>query len=232
METHESVNSKYVASMTNFNLMKQIVPVCWQATFHIIIWVCRWRYGWLVAWFCYQLTAKPGGRMAAPLQPSSFAELAMHSWDIWVTIAYVNMHIPCWFGNPHTQIQYIPRNMHTAFALLCFVVAIHWLIFPYPSGLLHWHCGNLTIAPVPAKQPWWIWINTSWEFIMNDCISTTKQSTTNSCAYFLGYTVGTVSGHRYLSPDSGCGRIQWRVADRGLCEAVCCFPNLTMHDYS
>ena len=79
--------------------------------------------------------------------------------------------------------------MHTVFALLCFVVVIYWLIFPYPTGLLHWHCGNLTIAPVPAKQPWWIWINTSCEFIMNDCISTTKQSTTKPCAYFLGYTV-------------------------------------------
>ena len=87
------------------------------------------------------------------------------------------------------NIQYIPRNMHTVFALLCFVVVIHWLIFSYPSGLLHWHCGNLTIAPVPAKQPWWIWINTSCEFIMNDCITTTKQSTTKPCAYFLGYTV-------------------------------------------
>ena len=87
------------------------------------------------------------------------------------------------------SIQYIPRNMHTVFALLCFVVVIHWLIFPYPSGLLHWHCGNLTIAPVPAKQPWWIWINTSFEFIMNDYITTTKQSTTKPCAYFLGYTV-------------------------------------------
>ena len=87
------------------------------------------------------------------------------------------------------QLQCIPRNMHTVFALLCFVVVIHWLIFPYPSGLLHWHCGNLTIAPVPAKQPWWIWINTSCEFIMNDCITTTKQSTTKPCAYFLGYTV-------------------------------------------
>ena len=87
------------------------------------------------------------------------------------------------------SMQYIPRNMHTVFALLCFVLVIHWLIFPYPSGLLHWHCGNLTIAPVPAKQPWWIWINTSCEFIMNDCITTTKQSTTKPCAYFLGYTV-------------------------------------------
>ena len=86
-------------------------------------------------------------------------------------------------------LQYIPRNMHTVFALMCFVVVIHWLIFPYPSGLLHWHCGNLTIAPVPAKQPWWIWINTSCELIINDCITTTKQSTTKPCAYFLGYTV-------------------------------------------
>ena len=86
------------------------------------------------------------------------------------------------------SVQYIPRNMHMVFALLCFVVT-HWLIFPYQSGLLHWHCGYLTIAPVPAKQPWWIWINTSCEFIMNDCITTTKQSTTKPCAYFLGYTV-------------------------------------------
>ena len=88
-----------------------------------------------------------------------------------------------------TDIQYIPRNMHTVFALLCIVVVIHWLIFLYPSGLLHWHCGNLTIAPVPAKQPWWIWINTSCEFIMNDCITTTKQSTTKPCVYLLGCTV-------------------------------------------
>ena len=93
-------------------------------------------------------------------------------------------------------IQYIPRNMHTVFALLCFVVVIHWLIFPYPSGLLHWHCGNLTIVPMPAKQPWWIWINTSCEFIMDDCITTTKQSTTKPCASFLGYTV---YGHQAIA---------------------------------
>ena len=92
--------------------------------------------------------------------------------------------------------------MHTVFALLCFVVVMHWLIFPYPSGLLHWHCGNLTIAPVPAKQPWWIWINTSCEFIMNDCITTTKQSTTKPCEYFLGHTV---IGHKpILFPGSWC----------------------------
>ena len=99
---------------------------------------------------------------------------------------------------PHNRhVQYIPRNMHTVFALPCFVVVMHWLIYPYPSGLLHWHCGNLTIAPVPAKQPWWIWINTSFEFIMNDYITTTKQSTIKPCVYFLGYTVCTfLPAHR------------------------------------
>ena len=104
--------------------------------------------------------------------------------------------VHCW--SLVARIQYIPRNMHTVTALLCFVVVKHWLIFPYPSGLLHWHCGNLTIAPVPAKQPWWIWINTSCEFIMNDCITTTKQSTTKPCAYFLGYTVCSASATTHV----------------------------------
>ena len=73
------------------------------------------------------------------------------------------------------------------FAVLCCGYTL--TDFSISSGLLHWHCGNLAIAPVPAKQPWWLWINTSCEFIMNHCITTTKQSTTKPCAYFLGYTV-------------------------------------------
>ena len=103
------------------------------------------------------------------------------------------------------SIYSISQEICTRFLLCC---ALLWLyidwFFPYPSGLLHWHCGNLTIAPVPAKQPWWIWINTSCEFIMNDCITTTKQSTTKPCAYFLGHTVWIISpisivGCNYLS---------------------------------
>ena len=112
--------------------------------------------------------------------------------DKYATLNLKSSSIISWVmvtGKCVSFIQYILRNMHTVFALLCLVVVIHWLIFPYPSGLLHWHCGNLTIAPVPAKQPWWIWINISCEFITNDCITTTKQSTTKPCAYFLGYTV-------------------------------------------
>ena len=52
-----------------------------------------------------------------------------------------------------------------------------------------WH---LEFFILQAKQPWWIWINTSCEFIMNDCITTTKQSTTKPCAYLLGYTVAAL----------------------------------------
>ena len=123
-------------------------------------------------------------------------------------IAHVSSHFQRFENLPRIYqgyLQYIPRNMHTVFALLCFVVVLHWLIFPYPSGLLHWHCGNLTIAPVPAKQPWWIWINTSCEFIMNDCITTTNQSTTKPCAYFLGYTVngtGTITLFFVVTPQT------------------------------
>ena len=101
----------------------------------------------------------------------------------------------------HVGVVYsISQEICTQLLLCC---ALLWLyidwFFPYPTGLLHWHCGNLTIAPVPAKQPWWIWINTSCEFIMNDCITTTKQSTTKPCAYFLGYTVYIYQLKQYCS---------------------------------
>ena len=124
------------------------------------------------------------------------------------------------------DLQYISRNMHTILALLCFVVVIHWLIFPYPTGLLHWHCGNLTIAPVPAKQPWWIWINTSCEFIMNDCITTTKQRTTKPCAYFLGYTVCYVPCLLVTRANGvHCGNSRGRVDtnETGMWKVIWCF---------
>ena len=54
---------------------------------------------------------------------------------------------------PRKMSLHPPRRRQPYQTLLCFVVVIHSLIFPYPSGLLHWHCGNLTIAQVPAKQP-------------------------------------------------------------------------------
>ena len=146
-------------------------------------------------WFCVRQTRLSGAALSwnEPCSVRAFLQLcsllAPTMKNYWLTVHHVSLLWHVCQSSPRRTVQYIPRNMHRVFALLCFVVVIHWLIFPYPSGLLHWHCGNLTIAPVPAKQPWWIWINTSCEFIMNDCITTTKQSTTKPCAYFLGYTV-------------------------------------------
>ena len=71
--------------------------------------------------------------------------------------------------------------MHKVFALL-------WLYLDWFSHIHQAYftgtVATLTIAPVPAKQPWWIWINTSCEFIMNDCITTTKQSTIVVCLWW------------------------------------------------
>ena len=156
----------------------------------ILLLVDTISYCALYLWYLWYLIY-PG--LSTRFESSIFIGIGFLTLSI-VILKRVFKRGPGWLA---TQLlQYIPRNMHTVFALLCFVVVIHWLIFPYPSGLLHWHCGNLTIAPVPAKQPWWIWINTSCEFIMNDGITTTKQSTTKPCAYFLGYTVTTQSHAR------------------------------------
>ena len=51
------------------------------------------------------------------------------------------------------------------------------------TSLALWQSND---CPSASKAPL---INTSCEFIMNYCITTTKQSTTKPCAYFLGYTV-------------------------------------------
>ena len=132
------------------------------------------------------------------------------------------------------DVQYIPRNMHTVFALLCFGVVKHWLIFPYPSGLLHWHCGNLTIAPVPAKQPWWIWINTSCEFIMNDCVTTTKQSTTKPYAYFLVYTVtpSANGSSLWISQDSSQNTASKWIATHSVLTANISTPFITSSSFT
>ena len=42
-----------------------------------------------------------------------------------------------------------------------------WSVYPYPSGLLHWHWGNHMIPPVPVKQPWRIWANDLYESTNN-----------------------------------------------------------------
>ena len=55
-----------------------------------------------------------------------------------------------------------PQEIYRHFTPCCILL---WFgngwFYPYPSGLFHWHWGNHMIAPVPAKQPWRIWVNKS-----------------------------------------------------------------------
>ena len=51
-------------------------------------------------------------------------------------------------------------------------------------------CPSASKATLMNMDKYFMWIH-----YMNDCITTTKQSTTKPCAYFLGYTVGSVPNH-------------------------------------
>ena len=123
-------------------------------------------------------------------------DTAVLNWAgiIWLYSISIVRYIHC-SRNPWVlQLPYsIPQEIGTRFLLCC---ALLWLYIDWFSHIHQAYftgtVANLTIAPVPTKQPWWIWINTSCEFIMNDYITTTKQSTTKLCAYFLGYTVGSM----------------------------------------
>ena len=73
------------------------------------------------------------------------------------------------------------------FAVLC----CRYTLTDFPisirlTSLALWQSND---CPSASKATLMNMENTSCEFIMNDCISTTKQSTTKPCAYFLGYTV-------------------------------------------
>ena len=62
-------------------------------------------------------------------------------------------------------VQYIPRNMHTVFALLCFVVVIHWLIFPISirlTSLALWQsndCPSASKATLMNMDKYLMWIH-------------------------------------------------------------------------
>ena len=65
-------------------------------------------------------------------------------------------------------IQYIPRNMHTVFALLRFVVVIHWLIFPISirlTSLALWQSNDCPIASKATlmnMDKYFMWIHNEW----------------------------------------------------------------------
>ena len=104
----------------------------------------------------------------------------------------------CWYCSISmcivTNTVYPKKYAHGfCFAVLCCGYTL--TDFPISIRLTSLALWQSNDCPSASKQPWWIWINTSSWFIMNDCITTTKQSTTKPCAYFLGYTVCYTRSH-------------------------------------
>ena len=56
------------------------------------------------------------------------------------------------------QVQCGPWKMHRVCYCITVFSWILWFVDPNPSGLHHWHWGNLVIAPVPVKPSWRIWV--------------------------------------------------------------------------
>ena len=112
------------------------------------------------------------------------------------------------------------------FVLFCFVLFLlstGWF-YPYPSRLLHWHWGNLMIAPVPVKQPWRIWINATQESNMNNktksksyWVLAVRHCQGRCLCLGLTYGLATVPMVRVVIPRSLWRRQPWqhRPATRG-----------------
>ena len=94
-------------------------------------------------------------------------------------------NIASWHG--HTTV-YPKKYAHGfCFAVLCCGYTL--TDFPISIKLTSLALWQSNDCPSASKANLMNMDNTSCEFIMNDCITTRKQSTTKPCAYFLGYTV-------------------------------------------
>ena len=93
----------------------------------------------------------------------------------------------------NSQYRYsISQEICTRFVLCCALLWLYIHGFPISirlTSLALWQsndCPSASKATLMNMDKYFMWI------IMNDCITTTKQSTTKPCAYFLGYIVGTI----------------------------------------
>ena len=78
-----------------------------------------------------------------------------------MTVSFQWMSVP-YHGCTYNATQLAFQELCVPFVLCCVLFGISiGQFYPYLSGLLHRHWGNHMIAPVPVKQPWRIWANTS-----------------------------------------------------------------------
>ena len=83
----------------------------------------------------------------------------------------------CWIW---TIAQDLCHNLRTMRHVLYFGTSWFYL---HLSSLVHWQGAINVITPVPVRQPWNIWVNTSLEYCNIKYITTTIPIPQNLCVY-------------------------------------------------
>ena len=83
-------------------------------------------------------------------------------------------------------VQYIPRNMHTVFVVLCFVVVMQSFIMNSHEVFIHIHQGCFAGTGEIVRLPQYQWSKPDGYGIINQCMTTTKHSKAKTVCIFLG----------------------------------------------
>ena len=129
-------------------------------------------------------------------------KLLIPALDTWFWLARAHLHI-LKDTNLYVVIQYIPRNMHTVTALLCFVVVTHLTDFPISirlTSLALWQsndCPSASKATLMNMDKYFMWIH--YERLHNH--NKAKHNTTVCINFWdiLYITINRVTGERQSS---------------------------------
>ena len=84
------------------------------------------------------------------------------------------------------HVQYIPRNMHTVFVVLCFVVVMQSFIMNSHEVFIHIHQGCFAGTGAIVRLPQCQWSKPDGYGKISQCITTTKHSKAKTVCILLG----------------------------------------------
>ena len=95
-------------------------------------------------------------------------------------------YIGWWYGVSVAHIQYIPRNMHKGFVVLCFIVVMQSFIMNSHEVFIHIHQGCFAGTGAIVRLPQCQWSKPDGYGKISRCITTTKHSKAKTVCIFLG----------------------------------------------
>ena len=112
-----------------------------------------------------------------------------------------------------TEIQYIPRNMHTVFFVLCFVVVMQSFLMNSYEVFIRIHQGCFGGTGAIVRLPQCQWSKPDGYGKISQCITTTKHSKAKTVCIFLGiYCNHQGSGRVAIRRPTQHGTVKWEQA--------------------